>query len=171
MWTAQSLWMPSVMSSTSSHISIAWLTSGSRLFVVSYDFIKCQCNKITQFTFLHSKFLWEGSQRVGVSPSKQTDLEYSAFIRPDASVVLIILNRYRVAHILNIHECQELIALKCECIFRSPSVIKFEVWDPAVGFIPSLAPAHSLITLSWNTYWSLIQVYALLVFTHTENKL
>ncbi|KAA8591650.1 hypothetical protein FQN60_017024, partial [Etheostoma spectabile] len=40
-----------------------------------------------------SKFLWEGSQRVGVTASRETDLEYSAFIRPDGSVVLIILNR------------------------------------------------------------------------------
>uniref|UniRef100_A0A8C4EXT1 Glucosylceramidase n=1 Tax=Dicentrarchus labrax TaxID=13489 RepID=A0A8C4EXT1_DICLA len=74
-----------------------------------------------------SKFLWEGSQRVGVSASQKTDLEYSAFIRPDGSVVLIILN-------------------------RSSSEVQFEVWDPAVGYIPSTAPAHSLLTLAWNTH-------------------
>lgn len=74
-----------------------------------------------------SKFLWEGSQRVGVSASGETNLEFSAFIRPDGSVVLIILN-------------------------RSSSVIQFEVWDPAVGYIPSTAPAHSLLTLAWNTH-------------------
>ncbi|KAK2844628.1 hypothetical protein Q5P01_011287 [Channa striata] len=73
-----------------------------------------------------SKFLLEGSQRVGVSPSRATDLEYSAFVRPDGSVALIVLN-------------------------RSSSVIQFEVWDPAVGYIPSSAPAHSLLTLAWNT--------------------
>jgi len=44
--------------------------------------------------FLSSKFLWEGSQRVGVSSSQNTELEYSAFVRPDGSVVLVILNRY-----------------------------------------------------------------------------
>uniref|UniRef100_A0A7N6AUP1 Glucosylceramidase n=1 Tax=Anabas testudineus TaxID=64144 RepID=A0A7N6AUP1_ANATE len=82
----------------------------------------------TFYSMAHfSKFLLEGSQRVGVSPSRATDLEYSAFIRPDGSVVIIILN-------------------------RSSSVIQFEVWDPAVGYIPSSAPAHSLLTLAWNTH-------------------
>ncbi|XP_041649242.1 lysosomal acid glucosylceramidase [Cheilinus undulatus] len=74
-----------------------------------------------------SKFLWEGSQRVGVSASEETHLEYSAFIRPDGSVVLIVLN-------------------------RSSSVVEFEVWDPAVGYIPSTAPAHSVLTLAWNSH-------------------
>ncbi|XP_029959147.1 lysosomal acid glucosylceramidase [Salarias fasciatus] len=81
----------------------------------------------TFYSLAHfSKFLLEGSQRVGVSASEETRLEYSAFIRPDNSVVLVILN-------------------------RSPSEIQFEVWDPAVGYISSAAPAHSLITLGWNT--------------------
>lgn len=44
---------------------------------------------------LHSKFLCQGSQRVGVSSNQKTDLGYSAFIRLDGSVVLIVLNRYR----------------------------------------------------------------------------
>ncbi|XP_078108976.1 lysosomal acid glucosylceramidase [Sander vitreus] len=74
-----------------------------------------------------SKFLWEGSQRMGVTASRETDLEYSAFIRPDGSVVLIILN-------------------------RSSSVIQFEVWHPAVGYISSTAPARSLLTLAWNAH-------------------
>merc|ERR1719357_1707980 len=48
----------------------------------------------TFYSMAHfSKFLWEGSRRVGVSASVETDLESSAFIRPDGSVVLIILNR------------------------------------------------------------------------------
>lgn len=42
---------------------------------------------------------------------------------------------------------------------RSSSVIQFEVWDPAVGYIPCTAPAHSFLTLAWNTHWSLMQVY------------
>lgn len=74
-----------------------------------------------------SKFLWEGSQRVGVSASQETTLEHAAFIRPDGSVVLIVLN-------------------------RSSSVIQFEVWDPAVGYIPCTAPARSLLTLAWSTH-------------------
>ncbi|XP_035478634.1 lysosomal acid glucosylceramidase [Scophthalmus maximus] len=82
----------------------------------------------TFYSLAHfSKFLWKGSQRVGVSASQETDLEYSAFIRPDGSVVLIILN-------------------------RSPSVIQFEVWDPVVGYIASAAPSRSLLTLAWNTH-------------------
>ncbi|TNN72953.1 Glucosylceramidase [Liparis tanakae] len=74
-----------------------------------------------------SKFLWEGSQRVGVASSQNTALEYSAFVRPDGSVVLVILN-------------------------RSSSVIQFEVEDLAVGYVSSTAPAHSLLTLAWNTH-------------------
>ncbi|XP_033957852.1 lysosomal acid glucosylceramidase [Pseudochaenichthys georgianus] len=73
-----------------------------------------------------SKFLLEGSQRVGVLANQHTDLEYTAFIRPDGSVVLIVLN-------------------------RSSTVIQFEVWDPAVGYISSTVPDHSLLTLAWNT--------------------
>ncbi|KAE8288843.1 Glucosylceramidase [Larimichthys crocea] len=87
----------------------------------------------TFYSMAHfSKFLWEGSQRVGVSASRETDLEYSAFIRPDGSVVLILLNRYSSSQ-------------------RSSSVLQFEVWDPTVGYISSTAPAHSLLTLAWNT--------------------
>lgn len=41
----------------------------------------------------NSKFLLEGSQRVGVSMSQNTVLELSPYIRPDGSAVLIILNR------------------------------------------------------------------------------
>uniref|UniRef100_H2TS47 Glucosylceramidase n=1 Tax=Takifugu rubripes TaxID=31033 RepID=H2TS47_TAKRU len=81
----------------------------------------------TFYSMAHfSKFLWEGSQRVGVSSNQETDLGYSAFIRPDGSVVLIVLN-------------------------RSPSAVRFEVWDPSVGYVPATAPAHSLLTLAWKT--------------------
>uniref|UniRef100_A0A3Q2PZJ7 Glucosylceramidase n=2 Tax=Fundulus heteroclitus TaxID=8078 RepID=A0A3Q2PZJ7_FUNHE len=74
-----------------------------------------------------SKFLWEGSQRVGVSASGKTPLEFAAFVRPDGSVALVVLN-------------------------RSSSAIQFEVWDPAVGYLPCTAPAHSLLTVAWNTH-------------------
>lgn len=40
----------------------------------------------------------------------------------------------------------------------SSSAIQFEVWDPSVGYIPFTAPAHSLLTLAWNTHWPLICV-------------
>lgn len=46
--------------------------------------------------FFYSKFLWEGSQRVGVSASQDTELKYTVFVRPDNSVILIILNRYSI---------------------------------------------------------------------------
>ncbi|KAK6326845.1 hypothetical protein J4Q44_G00024900 [Coregonus suidteri] len=82
----------------------------------------------TFYSMAHfSKFLWEGSQRVGVSFSQETKLESSVFVRPDGSVVLTMLN-------------------------RSSSEVQFEVWDPAVGFISSSAPAHSLLTVAWNTH-------------------
>lgn len=82
----------------------------------------------TFYSMAHfSKFLWEGSQRVGVSASQKTSLESTAFIRPDGSVVLIILN-------------------------KSSSELQLEVWDPVVGYIPTAAPAHSLITLAWKTH-------------------
>lgn len=63
---------------------------------------------------LHSKFLWEGSQAVGVLSSLETDLEYCAFIRPDGSVVLIILNRY-VKSVLCTND-RKFILLNCVCV-------------------------------------------------------
>ncbi|XP_062848589.1 lysosomal acid glucosylceramidase [Trichomycterus rosablanca] len=81
----------------------------------------------TFYSMAHfSKFLLEGSQRVGVSLSQNTDLESSAFIRPDGSAVLIILN-------------------------RSDAEVKFEVWDQSLGFLPASAPPHSILTLLWAT--------------------
>uniref|UniRef100_A0AAR2K552 Glucosylceramidase n=1 Tax=Pygocentrus nattereri TaxID=42514 RepID=A0AAR2K552_PYGNA len=80
----------------------------------------------TFYSMAHfSKFLWEGSQRVGVSTSGHSALESSAFIRPDGSAALIVLN-------------------------RSDAEVPFEVWDQTVGFLPSSAPPHSILTLLWN---------------------
>ncbi|KAL4636166.1 glucosylceramidase isoform X1, partial [Arapaima gigas] len=73
-----------------------------------------------------SKFLLEGSQRVGVSFSAHSDLEVTAFLRPDESTVLTVLN-------------------------RSDKTVQFEVWDPAVGYIPSSSPARSILTVMWAT--------------------
>lgn len=45
---------------------------------------------------LFSKFIPEGSQRVGLiasKESKKTALEYTAFLRPDGAVVVVVLNR------------------------------------------------------------------------------
>ncbi|XP_072316396.1 lysosomal acid glucosylceramidase [Eucyclogobius newberryi] len=74
-----------------------------------------------------SSFLWKGSQRVGVSANLKTELENTAFIRPDGAVVLVILN-------------------------RSSAEMEFEVWDPELGFFTSAAPARSVLTLAWNTH-------------------
>ncbi|XP_041961962.1 lysosomal acid glucosylceramidase isoform X2 [Alosa sapidissima] len=73
-----------------------------------------------------SKFLWEGSQRLGVSYSKPSTLESSVFMRLDGAVVIVVLNRFE-------------------------EHIPFEIWDPAVGFIPIDAPAHSILTVVWAT--------------------
>lgn len=82
----------------------------------------------TFYSMAHfSKFLWEGSRRVGVSISKSTVLELSSFIRPDGSAVLIILN-------------------------RSEEEVQFEVWDQTLGFLTSTAPSHSILTLLWNRH-------------------
>ncbi|KAJ8354838.1 hypothetical protein SKAU_G00224050 [Synaphobranchus kaupii] len=79
----------------------------------------------TFYSMAHfSKFLREGSQRVGVSYSLGSDLETTAFIRPDGSRVLTVLN-------------------------RSDKEVQFEVWDSTVGYIPSVSPTHSILTLTW----------------------
>lgn len=98
---------------------------------------------------LHSKFLLEGSQRVGVSSNRKTDLAYSAFIRPDGSVVLIVLNRCRKRDFVCLWDLPGIYAL---LFCRSPSAVQFEVWDPSVGYVPATAPAHSLLTLAWKTH-------------------
>lgn len=43
----------------------------------------------------------------------------------------------------------------CFVFCSSSLAIQFEVWDPSVGYIPFTAPAHSLLTLAWNTHWPL----------------
>jgi len=96
LWTALLLWMRSSTSSTSSQLFTAWPTSGSRPFASPCinDMLHVPISYEINPELLHSKFLLEGSQRVGVSASGKTKLEFSAFIRPDGSVVLIVLNRY-----------------------------------------------------------------------------
>uniref|UniRef100_A0A8C9NE68 Glucosylceramidase n=4 Tax=Passeriformes TaxID=9126 RepID=A0A8C9NE68_SERCA len=74
-----------------------------------------------------SKFIPEGSQRVGLAVSKKChrcDLEHSAFLRPDGAVVLVVLN-------------------------RSPMDVSFGVSDPHVGFIEAVAPSDSIQTFLW----------------------
>lgn len=40
-----------------------------------------------------SKFIPEGSQRVGLVASEENDLEAVALLRPDGSAVVVVLNR------------------------------------------------------------------------------
>ncbi|XP_068024984.1 lysosomal acid glucosylceramidase [Melanerpes formicivorus] len=73
-----------------------------------------------------SKFIPEGSQRVGLvasKESKQTELEYTAFLRPDGALVVVVLN-------------------------RSPQDITFGLAD-RVGLIAAVAPASSIQTYLW----------------------
>ncbi|KAM9368391.1 uncharacterized protein LRP34_011600 [Phaethornis superciliosus] len=74
-----------------------------------------------------SKFIPEGSQRVGLSVSKKChrcDLEHSAFLRPDGTVVLVVLN-------------------------RSSTDVSFGISDPRVGFIEAIAAGDSIQTFLW----------------------
>uniref|UniRef100_A0A7M4E4W8 Glucosylceramidase n=1 Tax=Crocodylus porosus TaxID=8502 RepID=A0A7M4E4W8_CROPO len=74
-----------------------------------------------------SKFLPEGSQRVGLATEQkcyQCDLEYSAFLRPDGAAVVVVLN-------------------------RTPMDISFVISDPGIGFIEAKAPADSVQTYLW----------------------
>lgn len=40
-----------------------------------------------------SKFIPEGSQRVGLAASEKNDLDTVALVRPDGSAVVVVLNR------------------------------------------------------------------------------
>uniref|UniRef100_A0A8C3ELE5 Glucosylceramidase n=1 Tax=Corvus moneduloides TaxID=1196302 RepID=A0A8C3ELE5_CORMO len=74
-----------------------------------------------------SKFIPEGSQRVGLAVSKKCrrcDLEHSAFLRPDGAIVLVVLN-------------------------RSPMDVSFGISDPRAGFIEAVAPGDSIQTFLW----------------------
>uniref|UniRef100_A0A493TLS6 Glucosylceramidase n=1 Tax=Anas platyrhynchos platyrhynchos TaxID=8840 RepID=A0A493TLS6_ANAPP len=74
-----------------------------------------------------SKFIPEGSQRVGLAVSKKCrrcELEHTAFLRPDGAVVLVVLN-------------------------RSPMDVSFGISDPRVGFIEATAPSDSIQTFLW----------------------
>uniref|UniRef100_A0A8V5H3F9 Glucosylceramidase n=1 Tax=Melopsittacus undulatus TaxID=13146 RepID=A0A8V5H3F9_MELUD len=74
-----------------------------------------------------SKFIPEGSQRVGLQQSRRCllcQLEHVAVVRPDGALVLVVLN-------------------------RSGWDVSFGIQDPAVGFIEAVAPANSIQTYLW----------------------
>ncbi|XP_048476442.1 lysosomal acid glucosylceramidase-like [Rhincodon typus] len=71
-----------------------------------------------------SKFVPEGSQRVGLDPNAATELESVAFLRPDGCAVINILN-------------------------WSQKDIDFAIWDPEHGFIKAHSPAESIQSYLW----------------------
>uniref|UniRef100_A0A8C3CI32 Glucosylceramidase n=1 Tax=Cairina moschata TaxID=8855 RepID=A0A8C3CI32_CAIMO len=74
-----------------------------------------------------SKFIPEGSRRVGLHSIRRClfcQLEHVALLRPDGTIVLVVLN-------------------------RSAWDVPFGISDPAVGFIEAVAPASSIQTYLW----------------------
>ncbi|XP_041035735.1 lysosomal acid glucosylceramidase isoform X3 [Carcharodon carcharias] len=74
-----------------------------------------------------SKFVPEGSLRVGLDPSAATELETVAFLRPDGSAVVNVLN-------------------------WTPNDIDFVIWDPEHGFIKAHSPAESIQSYLWKLH-------------------
>lgn len=132
-----------------------------------------------KMTFLHSKFLLEGSQRVGVSPSRATDLEYSAFIRPDGSVVLIILNRYRYNKSVWIHVNDRYwTVFVCLCVFLGHSQWSslksgIQLWATSPPLLQLIRCSHLLGTHTNDRYkFSYNLNHIIQTFQHyRENKL
>lgn len=73
-----------------------------------------------------SKFIPEGSQRIGLKASDKTELETVALQRPDGSAVVVILN-------------------------RSSKDMPVTIEDPTLGFLETLSPAYSIQTYLWRS--------------------
>lgn len=71
-----------------------------------------------------SKFIPEGSTRVGLDPSHNNQLETVAFLRPDDAAVVVILN-------------------------RGPLDVNFVISDPSLGVIDATCPGNSIQTYLW----------------------
>ncbi|XP_044304625.1 lysosomal acid glucosylceramidase-like isoform X1 [Varanus komodoensis] len=71
-----------------------------------------------------SKFLPEGAQRIGIHSSTVSTLEFLAFLRPDGSAAVVVLN-------------------------RSAQDVPFGIVDPDVGNIEAVATANSIQTYLW----------------------
>ncbi|KAL6032660.1 hypothetical protein STEG23_025024 [Scotinomys teguina] len=71
-----------------------------------------------------SKFIPEGSQRVGLVASEKNDLETVALIRPDGSAVVVVLN-------------------------RSSKDVPLTISDPDLGFLETISPGYSIHTYLW----------------------
>ncbi|XP_043310555.1 lysosomal acid glucosylceramidase [Cervus canadensis] len=71
-----------------------------------------------------SKFIPEGSQRVGLAASEKSDLDTVALLRPDGAAVVVVLN-------------------------RSSKDVPLTIKDPAVGFMEIVSPGYSIHTYLW----------------------
>ncbi|XP_052036021.1 lysosomal acid glucosylceramidase [Apodemus sylvaticus] len=71
-----------------------------------------------------SKFIPEGSQRVGLVASEKSDLETVALLRPDGSAVVVVLN-------------------------RSSKDVPLTISDPDLGFLETISPGYSIHTYLW----------------------
>ncbi|XP_053552504.1 lysosomal acid glucosylceramidase [Bombina bombina] len=71
-----------------------------------------------------SKFIPEGSLRVGLDANQESQLESIAFLCPDGSAVVVILN-------------------------RNSDDVNFEISDPLLGVIEATSPAGSIHTYIW----------------------
>ena len=71
-----------------------------------------------------SKFIEPGSLRIGVTADRSTPVEYTAFLTPDKSRVLVILNK---------QDKEEVV----------------DVFEPNVGHIVANLPARSIKTFIW----------------------
>ncbi|XP_066465046.1 lysosomal acid glucosylceramidase [Eleutherodactylus coqui] len=84
-----------------------------------------------QPTFYHmahfSKFIPVGAQRVGLDANQKSCLEWVAFLRPDGSAAVVVLNRYS-------------------------QDIHFSISDPSLGLIEAVSPANSIQTYLWRRH-------------------
>lgn len=157
--TAPSSWMHSATSSTSNRLSTAWPTSGSSAgpFVhIDADF--------TWSMMRTDRSLLSTARSCGRGPRELACLP----IRKQTWVTLPSSDR--MAQLFSSYLTGTGTVFSCTCgtfpgsymyfmfllmffFCRSSSAVKFEVWDPSVGYIPATAPAHSLLTLAWKTHW------------------
>ncbi|XP_068107576.1 lysosomal acid glucosylceramidase [Hyperolius riggenbachi] len=71
-----------------------------------------------------SKFIPVGAQRIGLNANHDTKLESVAFLCPDGSAIVVILN-------------------------RGPLDVTFRISDPSVGNIEAVSPGNSIQTYLW----------------------
>lgn len=100
----------------------------------------------------HSKFIPEGSRRVGLHRSRRCllcQLEHVAVLRPDGALVLVVLNRSARAG--EGDDAQSWLCRPAQLLSlpRSGRDVPFGIRDPAMGFIETVAPAHSIQTYLW----------------------